>query len=467
MTLLYLDLVGGISGDMTVAALLELGVPLERLREALREVGLADVELSSERAQRHHLSGTRFIVRDVNGAQPDQGTYLGPHGHTHAGGHGHEVGHSHAGGHSHEAGQVHGDGPEAGEGHGHPHRPYRDIRALLEGSTLPEGARRRALAIFARLAEAEGAVHGVPAEEVTFHEVGAWDSIADIVCTAVGLDWLQVDEVLCSAVPVGSGTVTTAHGQMPVPTPATLLLLRGFPIVQGGPAYERTTPTGAAILAALARPAPPELSYTPRQVGVGIGSKDSPAVPNLLRAVLAERGAAAGSGTQAGPQPGAPAAAKDAAPVAQAPSETIECAQANLDDANPEWIGYLMERLLAAGALDVALVPIHMKKNRPGTQVQVLYAPALRDTVLGMLFSETTTLGVRFWPLQRMTLPRSTVRVETAWGAVAGVEARHGGHTSFAPEFEACRSVAERAGVPLREVYQAAQQAWLAARGEA
>ena len=435
MKLLYLDLVGGISGDMTVGALLELGVPLERLRQALTQIGLADVELSTEPARRHAIAGTRFLVRDVHGARPDQGPFVDPpaaaqasaHGHSHGPEHGHEPGppDEHSQEHTHE------------QPHGHPHRPYREIRSMLESGTLAAGAREKALAVFAKLAEAEGAVHGVPPEAVTFHEVGAWDSIADIVCTAVGLDWLGVDEVLCSPVPVGSGSVQTAHGRMPIPAPATLLLLRGFPIVQGGPAYERTTPTGAAILAALARPAPPELAYVPRRVGVGIGSKDSPQVPNLLRAVLAERGGAGAA-------------------------ETIECAEANLDDANPEWIGYLMERLLAAGALDVVLIPVHMKNNRPGTIVQVLYAPALREAVQALLFSETTTLGVRFRSLQRTVLPREKTTVQTPWGEVSGVEARHGAQAFFSPEFESCRRTAEAAGVPLREVYHAAQQAWRA-----
>jgi uncharacterized protein (TIGR00299 family) protein len=439
--LLYLDVVGGISGDMTVAALLELGVPLERLREGLAQVGLADVTLHAEPAQRHHLAGTRFLVRHAAGALADQGAPPLPHAHPHP----------HDPAHEHSHGQAHGHAPDPAHAHSHDpahaHRAYRDIRALLETSALPEGARRTALAIFARLAEAEGVVHGVPPDEVTFHEVGAWDSIADIVCTAVALHHLAVDAVWCSSVPVGSGSVQTAHGRMPVPTPATLLLLRGFPIVQGGPAFERTTPTGAAILAAVARPAPDGFTLVPARVGVGIGSKDSPAVPNILRAVLGEsapQGAVAGTGQGA---------------------ETIECAEANLDDSNPEWIGYLMERLLAAGALDVALLPIQMKKNRPGTQVQVLYPPALRATVQGLLFSETTTLGVRYRSLQRVALPRERVTVATPWGEVSGVEARNGDQVHFSPEFEACRRVAEAANVPLRDVYHEAQGAWRRARG--
>jgi uncharacterized protein (TIGR00299 family) protein len=293
-----------------------------------------------------------------------------------------------------------------------------------------------ALAVFARLAAAEGKVHGVDPQDVTFHEVGAWDSIADIVCTAVALDWLAPEAVYCSVVPLGQGSVHTAHGHMPIPTPATLLLLEGFPVSQGPPDYERTTPTGAAILAALAQPAPPVLRYTPRAVGVGIGTKDSPAVPNVLRAVLGET--------------------DDAAPA----SEWIECAEANLDDANPEWIGHLMERLFTVGALDVVLIPAQMKKNRPGTLVQVLYPPGLRATVLHELFTEGTTLGVRHYPVQRTILQRESATVQTPWGEVTGKVSIYRGQRRFAPEFEACRSIAHAAGVPLRDVYRAAEAAF-------
>lgn len=413
MKILYFDIVGGIAGDMTVAALIELGVPLELLQAALDGLGLAGLTVSIEKGSRHHISGTLLKV-SWPGSEDGKGQG-GTHPH----------GQSHGQGHSHE--QSHG------------HRPYGEIRRMLEGSTLAEGARQMALDIFQRLAEAEGAVHNMPVEEVTFHEVGAWDSIADVVCTAVALHHLGPEAIYCSSVPVGSGEIKTAHGLMPVPAPATLLLLRGFPIVQGPPAYERTTPTGAAILAALARPAPEPFAYVPERVGIGLGTLESDAVPNLLRVVL---GHTNGGGAE---------------------RETIECAEANLDDANPEWIGYLMERLLEGGALDVALLPIQMKKNRPGTQVQVLYPPALRERMLGLMFSEATTLGVRYHTLERAVLPREAVAVRTLWGEVKGKVATVEGKARFTPEFESCRELAKKAGVPLQEVYQAAQQAWLLA----
>lgn len=413
MKILYFDIVGGIAGDMTVAALIELGVPLELLQAALDGLGMAGLTVSIEKGSRHHISGTLLKV-SWPGSEDGKGQ-----GGTHPHGQSHEQGH--------------------GQRQSHGHRPYGEIRRMLEGSTLAEVARQMALDIFQRLAEAEGAVHNMPVEEVTFHEVGAWDSIADVVCTAVALHHLGPEAIYCSSVPVGSGEIKTAHGLMPVPAPATLLLLRGFPIVQGPPAYERTTPTGAAILAALARPAPEPFAYVPERVGIGLGTLESDAVPNLLRVVL---GHTNGGGAE---------------------RETIECAEANLDDANPEWIGYLMERLLEGGALDVALLPIQMKKNRPGTQVQVLYPPALRERMLGLMFSEATTLGVRYHTLERAVLPREAVAVRTLWGEVKGKVATVEGKARFTPEFESCREHAKKAGVPLQEVYQAAQQAWLLA----
>ncbi len=424
MKTLYLDIVGGIAGDMTVAALIDLGVPLEFLREGLAALGMEGIAIDTVREARHSIAGTRFRVTESLDAIP-QPAHAGSHSHPHRHG---------------------GEAAPAGS-HSHPHRPYREVRAIVEGATLAEGAKAKALRVFEKLAEAEGAVHGVPPEEVEFHEVGAWDSIADVVCASLALDYLQPAAVVCSRVPLGAGTVRTAHGIMPVPGPATLSLLRGFPVETGGPAFERTTPTGAAILAALARPAPEPFRFTPERVGVGLGTADRPEVANLLRAVLGEAEADVDSG--------------------EGRAEIIECAEANLDDANPEWIGYLMERLLAAGALDVALIPIHMKKNRPGTLLQALYPPAMRGTVEALLFAESTTLGIRYHRLERTALMREAVTVQTRWGAVTGKAARHAGRLRFAPEFEDCRRIAERESVPLQEVYRAAEAAFSREQGSA
>jgi len=411
MSMLYLDLVGGLSGDMFVGALLDLGVPLPLLRERLSEAGLEGIALEARREQRHQLAGTRFLVtrqgpQTSAGALPDGGLPV-------------------------RAPMA------AAQGH----RAWREIDAQLAASRLPGPCQALARRIFRVLAEAEGIVHDLPPERVEFHEIGAWDSLADIVCAAAGLTQLGVERVLCSPVPVGAGQVSTAHGVLPVPAPATLRLLRGFPVVQGGPAFERTTPTGAAILAVIARPAPDPFSYVPERIGIGIGKAERTEVPNLVRAILARDYDHGGGGSST-------------------VQERIELAAANLDDSNPEWIGFAAERLIAAGALDVSLLPLHMKKNRPGTQLQVLYPPALRERMLTILFSEVTTLGVRFQSWERVALPRETVTVRTAWGPVAGKLARLGERQRFAPEFEACRAIALARGVPLPEVYRAAERAF-------
>ena len=432
--ILYLEPVGGISGDMTVGALIDLGVPLELLRDGLATLGLDTVEIATARETRHHLSGTRFIVTERGASKITPEPTAAPKAQGHL--HGAKGGEAHPNSH----GKSHGDS------HAHPHRAYRDIREMIERSALAPGAREIGLAIFAKLAEAEGAVHGLPAGEVTFHEVGAWDSIADVVSAALALDHLHPDEIYCAPVPVGGGTVRTAHGIMPVPAPATLLLLKGFPVVHGGPAFERTTPTGAAILAATATPLPERFSYIPEKVGLGIGTRDDPEVPNILRAVIGRPALSASDGSDA---------SGDSA------LETIECAEANLDDANPEWIGYLMERLLEAGALDVCLIPVQMKKNRPGTLIQTLYPPHLRDAVTALLFSEVTTLGVRFRTLERRVLARESARVRTPWGEVEGKVSHHQGKARFSPEFESCRKLARERNLPLRDVYLEATRAWV------
>jgi hypothetical protein len=421
----------------------DLGVPLELLRERLREAGLEGVEIEARREQRHQLFGTRFLVTRPDGsgsggATPDGGLRLPGRG---------VAGHGAAG---------HGAGAHGGAGHGH--RAWREIDAQLAESRLPAPCQSLARRIFRVLAEAEGAVHDLPPERVEFHEVGAWDSIADIVCAAAGLAHLGIDRVLCSAVPVGAGQVRSAHGVLPVPAPATLLLLQGFTLVQGGPAFERTTPTGAAILAAVARPAPDPFRYVPGRVGIGIGKAQRVEAPNLVRAVLAREETGWGDGSPTGTLSStlSGAASKGDRPI----HERIELAAANLDDSNPEWIGYAMERLFAAGALDVSLVAIQMKKNRPGTQVQVLYPPPLREAMLAVLLAEVTTLGVRFQSWERVTLPRERVVVHTSWGPVEGKVARFGERRRFSPEFEACRAIALAQGVPLPEVYRAAEQAF-------
>jgi len=477
MAILYFDIVGGIAGDMTVAALIELGVPLETLREGIAALGVEGIAIGTERAARHQIAGTRFVVRntlDAGGAPAGYGE--DGHAHPHEGAPGHLHPREGAAGHLHpheERGHALRERPTQAlvpdheRSGGHPHRPYREVQALLARAALPGGAKAIAERIFARLAEAEAAAHGVPLDKVELHEVGAWDSIADVVCAAIALDHLRPDAVYCSVVPLGAGTARTMHGRMPVPGPATLALLRGFPVQTGGPAFERTTPTGAAILAAVARPAPQPFRFVPQRVGIGLGTLDPPEVANVLRAVWADPaepghlGAAPRDEDSIGGVTLDEDGGDDPLDARGITRETIECAEANLDDSNPEWIGYLMERLFAAGALDVVLIPVQMKKNRPGTLVQALYRPELRGMIETVFFTESTTLGVRYRSLERAALPREATSVPTQYGDVAGKLARTPAGVRFAPEFESCRAAAERAGVPLQAVYLAALESWL------
>jgi hypothetical protein len=391
--ILFLDAFAGISGDMTVGALIALGVELERLRAGLATLPVSGYAL---RVADQVVHGIRACKFDVDVAAPE---------HTHT---------------------------EAVRGHAHAHRAYADIRAMLAAGGLAPAARETALAIFARLAEAEARVHGVPIDAVTFHEVGAVDSIVDIVGTAIGLSALEVDAVHVSVLPLGSGLVQSRHGVIPVPAPATVELLHGLPVRIGDGIGELVTPTGAAIVAALVRPGTPLPPLTIERVGYGAGTRTQPDRPNLLRALLGRAAAVVGA------------------------DELIEIAT-NIDDSSPELYEYVMEELFAAGARDVWLEPAQMKKNRPGTVLHVLAEPAGRDALAAIVLRETSAIGVRFHAVQRLVLPREETTVGTEYGAVR-VKLAHApdGTVNVAPEYESCRRIARERGVPLKVVYQAA-----------
>jgi uncharacterized protein (TIGR00299 family) protein len=309
---------------------------------------------------------------------------------------------------------------------------------MIAGSSLATEVKHTALGIFTKLAEAEGRVHEVPADAVTFHEVGAVDSIVDIVGTAIGLTWLGVGRAWVSPLPLGAGIVQSQHGPLPVPGPATVELLRGFVTRLGDGDSELVTPTGAAIIAALATPGPaPDLRI--EAVGYGAGQRQLSDRPNVLRVVLGESPAAVGR-------------------------DALIVVETNIDDYNPEFYDYVMERLFAAGARDVYLTPVHMKKNRPGILLSVLCAAVDRDTVAGIVFTETTTVGVRFYPVERLVLDRAARQVETPYGSVRVKVARHpDGSENIAPEYEDCKRHARERNVPIKLVYQAALS--VAARG--
>ena len=392
MRIAYLDAFSGVSGDMTVGALLDLGVPLAVVQDAIGSLALAGVETWTERVERSGIAATKFHVR-VHGEHPDP-----------------------SGSHPH---------------HQHGHRAYRDIRSLLVASRLEARVRERALAVFARLAEAEGEAHGVAVDDVTFHEVGALDAIVDVVGAAAGVTHLGVERIYCSALPMGGGMVHAAHGPLPVPGPAVAALVRGRAVRFDDGASELVTPTGAAIVAALAATeSVPELRV--ERVGYGAGDRVLADRPNLLRIVLGE-------------------------PVSAVASDDVVVLEATVDDTLPELWEHVLERLLEAGAKDAFLEPVVMKKSRPGVTLRVIAAAADRDRLAAVIFAETSTIGLRWAPWRRLVLPRETRRVETEYGTVAvKVATAPDGATNLAPEFEDCRRLARERGVAAKLVYQAA-----------
>lgn len=385
MRVLFFDAFSGVSGDMTVGALLALGVDVEHLR---RELALLPLRGYAIRAADKLVHGIRACKFDVDVEE---------------------------------------------HGHAHSHRAYADIRAMIAASALQPRVRETALAIFARLADAEARVHGVAVDAVTFHEVGAVDSIVDIVGSAIGLAALDVETVSVSALPLGSGTVASQHGVIPIPAPATVELLRGFPVRVGDGAGELVTPTGAAIVSTLARPGAALPPMRIDAVGYGAGTRTLADRPNLLRLLLGHTTALAAGG-----------------------DELVEIAT-NIDDSSPEIYEHVMEQLFAAGARDVWLVPAQMKKNRPGTVLHVLVEPAAREALAALVLRETSAIGLRFHAVQRLVLPREQITIGTEYGAVLVKIARSGdGTVNVAPEYDDCRRIARERGVPLKVVYQAA-----------
>lgn len=328
------------------------------------------------------------------------------------------------------------------------HRHLHHITAMIDGSAVPERAKELAKQIFQKLAEAEAKVHGSTIEKVHFHEVGAVDSIADIVGSAIGFDLLGIERVHCSPVPTGRGFVEIAHGRCSIPAPATGELLRGVPLAQVDVEGELTTPTGAAIVAALAEQFGPLPAMTVDRIGYGAGQKDFPH-PNILRLLIGESASAAGPGT---------ASSTGIHPR----TESIVLLETNIDNATGESIGHAVERLWAVGALDVSLTAIQMKKGRPGVLLSVQAAPADADRLEANVFAETPTLGVRRSNVVRTVLAREAHEVQTTWGPIAGkIATLPDGSRRFMPEYDAVRKVAEARGISLADAVAAAQRAFL------
>jgi len=430
---LYLDLISGISGDMFVGALLDLGVDFGALERDVAALGLSGYHLHAGRAARRGISGTKFEVHlEANHkAAPDHAPDLHHH-HPHAHSHSHPQPHAHS---------AEGDGGHAARGAS---RDYGQIRRLIGGSQLAAPIRDRALRIFHRLAVAEGKVHNVPPERVHFHEVGAVDSIVDVVGACLALEGLGPVRVLASAVVEGRGWVDCAHGRFPVPAPATLEILgaRGISVSQCDEPQELVTPTGAALLAELVEGFGPMQDLLPERIGYGLGTRDHPSRPNVLRAILGET-----------------VRADPAEAAHDWETDTIAVLETNLDDFSPAGLGHFLEQALAAGALDVFHTPVQMKKNRPGTLLTVLCARTEADRFAELILRETTAFGVRRTEAVRRKLRRQFRHVNTPFGAVTLKLGCLDGRTiQAAPEYESCRQVAAARGVSLRQVYDAARQ---------
>lgn len=408
MRVLYLDCFSGISGDMTVGALRDAGVEEAVFQEALAALGLgAELHAHFHRGVRQGISGWKFHVHAHHHAHP-------PHG----------LDHAHHGAH-------HGPTQEHAHVHG---RNFREIRALIEGSTLSDTVKSRSIAVFHRIALAEGKIHGVPAEEVGFHEVGAVDSIADIVAACAGLEALGIERVIASRLVEGSGWVDCDHGRFPLPAPATLEILAGVPVRQIDEPGELITPTGAALLAEFAE----EFTSLPEmrieKIGYGLGTRDTRPRPNVLRAVV---GLCAGT--------------------PDAETDEITQIETNLDDLSPELAGACLERLFAAGALDVYYTAAQMKKNRPGFVLTVLATEETAPALARIILTETSAFGVRMHRCRRMKLRREFREVETPYGPVRLKLGFLGDElVQAAPEYESCREAAKRAGVSVKDVHLAA-----------
>jgi pyridinium-3,5-bisthiocarboxylic acid mononucleotide nickel chelatase len=430
----YLDCFSGISGDMFLGALVDAGVPLSVLQDAVAALNL-DARLELRRVNRSGIDSAKVDVITAEGelvevAHAAQAS-VHEHTHSHDHSHDHDHGHSHDHDHSHDS-----DAPHV---HG---RSLSKIEEIIRTSTLADEVKETAVKAFRLLGHAEAKIHNVPVETIHFHEVGAVDAIADIVGVAAGCHWLGVERWICSPLNVGGGHVHCAHGKFPVPAPATLELLRDLPVYSSGVKKELVTPTGAALLRALDVTSSNFPAMRVSATGYGAGTKDIPGQPNVLRLVV-------GDATVPGVQTNDPL------------KERVGIIETTIDDATPEVLSYVADCLLAAGASDVYRTPVQMKKGRIGTQLTILCSPAKAEALQKLVFLETTTLGLRYREEEKRNLTRSSVSVETEWGTVRmKVGLLDGEVVNYAPEYEDCRAIAEKRAVPLKQVMQAAISSW-------
>lgn len=437
MKTLYLDIFSGISGDMFIGALLDLGLDAHQFEHELEKLRLDGYHLHISRKEKSGIAGVKFDVHLSDDHEHEHEEHA--HGHSHA--HAHE--HHHAHEHSHAQ-----HGKENAE-HG---RNFSEIKELISRSRLSPWVKQKSVAVFQRIADAEGKIHGKPSEQVHFHEVGAVDSIVDIVGACIALEMLDKPRVLSAPAVEGVGWINCAHGRFPIPAPATLAILgaRGISVTQCDEPHELITPTGAALLAELAESFAPMQGLVAEKIGFGLGTRENKTRPNVLRAVLgtstldplSRRSVSAG---------GSPLVSHDWE------TDTIAVLETNLDDISAEILGNFVERAFAAGALDVLHTPIQMKKNRPGVLLTILCAETDADKFSEMILRETSAFGVRRHSAERRKLRREFLPVQTPFGEVTVKLGKLNGKiVQAAPEFESCRKAAEQAKVPLKDVYEAA-----------
>jgi uncharacterized protein (TIGR00299 family) protein len=431
----YLDCFSGISGDMLLGAMVDAGVPLSTLSDAATALNVGG-RLEALKVMRGGLTATKVdvLTNERNGTEA-------AHAHASHADHSHEAHehhHSHPHDHQHEHPHAHEHEHQHGPAH---HRSLSTILGIIESADLADDVKERASAAFRLLGEAEAAIHSIPVEQVHFHEVGAVDTIVDIVCAAAGAAALKVDRWLASPLNVGSGTVQCAHGTLPVPAPATLALLGDAPIYAAGPPMERVTPTGAAILRMLQVQYASMPAMRVNMTGYGAGGRDTQGQPNVIRMLVGEESA-----------------------LQESAVEPIAVIETVIDDSTPQLLAYVSELLLSAGAWDVYRVPVQMKKGRTGVQLTVLARPDLVPALRDLLFRETTTIGLHWRTENKVALEREFATVDTPWGAVQMKVARwpSGEVANASPEYEDCRKLAAQHSVPLKQVMQEAARLYAA-----
>lgn len=409
MKVAFLDTFSGLSGDMMIGALISAGLPFEYLKSELKKLNISEYELSVSTVQRKSISAIKFDVK-----------ILGENLHHHETEHHHNnYNHHHKEEHHHGKDHHH---------HYHKSRSYSDIVELINSSSLNKNIKDISTKIFRIIGEAEAKIHNVKLEDVHFHEIGAIDSIVDIVGCAIGFDYFSIEKVYTSFVPLGRGFIDTQHGRMPIPAPATIEILKDYPVTFVDLPYELTTPTGAGIIKALSSGLMNDKKVKVRNIGYGAGSKDIPQLPNLFRILIGEF-------------------------IESYSADDSYIVETNIDDMNPEFYPFVIEKLLEAGAHDAYLIPVIMKKGRPGIVLSTLCEASKLDEVLKIIYRETTTLGVRIIKIDRRKLNRDTEIVETKFGLIKVKVVLTEDRKKYIPEFEECKRISIEKNIPIAEVY--------------